>query len=113
MTFDLTGALGKRTKFQQQDVAQLVLRVTSDLSKTTEEEAAFTTDSLPKVLSSYTAYSRAHNTSEYYYAIYFCLLFFQNLLLGDDTLLEHIKFTNPQSTHQLTPLQQAVLIGHW
>lgn len=37
----------------------------------------------------------------------------QNLLMRDDTLLEHVEFAEPQLADNLTPLQQAVLIGHW
>ena len=48
MTFALTGVLGKRTKFQQQDTAQLLLQVTSDLNKASTE-TALTTPTLPKV----------------------------------------------------------------
>ena len=34
-------------------------------------------------------------------------------MLKDDTLLEHVQFSEPQSIHSLTPLKQAVLLGHW
>ena len=49
LTFALSGALGKRTRFQQQDTAQLFLQVTSDPSTLIEGENTSTTAPLPKV----------------------------------------------------------------
>ena len=50
MTFALTGALGKKTRFQQQNTAQLLLQVTSDLPKVGVVEMASTPPTLPKVI---------------------------------------------------------------
>lgn len=133
MTFALTGALGKRTKFQQQDTAQLLLQVTSDLNKSSTE-TILTTPTLPKVyMYMYMIYCTAGNFCPekiffcYHHLLSCCdslyisiftyttslLSLKQNLLLGDDTLLDHVQYVEAQSTNQLTLLQQTVLIGHW
>ena len=135
MTFALTGALGKRTKFQQQDTAQLLLQVTSDLNKASTE-TTLTTPTLPKVyyMYMYMIYRITGNfcPEKFFFcyhhllsccdSLYISILYTyttsllsltQNLLLGDDTLLDHVQYVEAQSTNQLTPLQQTVLIGHW
>ena len=39
----------------------------------------------------------------------------QDLVLGDDTLLDHVTFVDPQqhATPTLSSLQQAVVLGQW
>lgn len=79
------GALGKRTKFQEKDIAQMLLKVTC----TSEEQGSTIT---------------AETDSS---------LLPKDLLLGDDTLLEEIKFTDQASTPLLSSLQQAAILGEW
>lgn len=81
----LLGSLGKRTKFQEKDVAQLLLRVSS----TSESEPSKT--------------SKVTETH----------LLPQDLLLRDDTLLDHIKFTDQPAVPVITSLQQAAILGEW
>lgn len=83
--FVLLGSLGKRTKFQEKDVAQLLLMVTCT-SKDQRPETSIPPEK--------------------------CLLP-QDLLLGDDTLLEQIKYNEQPPVPVLTSLQQAVILGKW
>lgn len=88
----LTGALGKRTRFQTKEVSQILLRVTripkdnKDCDHSNDKENSDTLDKsmLPK-----------------------------NLAHDDDTLLESIQFTDLiiEPSVYLTPLEQAVVLG--
>lgn len=99
LEYELTGALGKRTKFQQTETSQLVLLAQSkDRGETQENTAALgdTKASLPETLA-----------------------------LNDDTLLEHTEFTSstsatstgalrhldPGNQPALHPLDQSVLLS--
>jgi len=52
---------------------------------------------------------------QWFYVCYqsWCLCLPQDLKLGDDTLLDHIKFADLQVTPCLSALQQAVVLGQW
>ena len=115
LQYELTGAPGKRTKFQQFDVTQLVLlaqsRKTPEDSNTTEEqeitpEEIDPTPEAPKD-------GRAGGPA-----------IPETLSLNDDTLLEKTEFTsstpsssstlshlNPKSQPPLDPLDQCILLG--
>ncbi|KAF8885795.1 hypothetical protein BD779DRAFT_1673513 [Infundibulicybe gibba] len=101
LEYELTGALGKRTKFQEMELSQLVLLAESHLGKDTDGEG-ITPDSdnvSPDVP--------------------------QTLELNDDTLLEQTEFTsskplsdgsrlghlNPSSQPALHPLDQCILLS--
>lgn len=104
LEYELTGALGKRTKFQVNELSQLVLLAESRLS-ITDEEPSQIGSSVP----SPTADAQIPQT----------------LLLNDDTLLEHTEFTssnlgasssalahlNPSSQPPLHPLDQCILLS--
>ncbi|KDQ29758.1 hypothetical protein PLEOSDRAFT_1096723 [Pleurotus ostreatus PC15] len=68
LQYELTGALGKRTKFQQNDLSQLVLLAESQLSVTSTSEMSATEINGPSSLP-------------------------ETLALNDDTLLEQTQFT--------------------
>ena len=99
LEYELTGALGKRTKFQEADISQLVLLAESHLVEsrgTPDLTESISPTSLPETLS-----------------------------LNDDTLLEYTEFTNsapatqtsrlthinPASQPALHPLDQCVLLA--
>jgi tetratricopeptide (TPR) repeat protein len=104
LDYELTGALGKRTKFQQNDVTQLVLLAESrkrDSDIALAEDAMATT----QVAGNQPAVP-------------------ETLELNDDTLLEHTQFTasyptpgsrlthlDPSSQPPLDPLDQAILLA--
>ncbi|KAK7104529.1 hypothetical protein V1264_019229 [Littorina saxatilis] len=88
INMELTGALGKRTRFQQEHKAQLMVKVTRDEGEHT----------LP--------------------AIGLCDPHFsgpvpESLALGDDTVLEKINFKDEESNQvtQLSPVEQALLLA--
>ncbi len=79
------GVLGKRTRFQQTDVAQLVLQVSSSLSpQPAEGERGGAGTPLPKEVS-----------------------------MDDETLLNKVDFKDAQPSVCLSALQQAALLGSW
>lgn len=78
------GALGKRTRFQETNIAQLVLKVTSEADDTHHKHEVETVADLPKEIG-----------------------------LDDDTLLDKVVFADAQSKQYLQPLQQAVLLAWW
>ena len=82
---ELTGVLGRRTRFQQTDVAQLVLKVSSSPTSSPAAEGE----------------GGGAGPGE----------FPREVCLDDDTVLDKISFTQPPSVYTLTPLQQAVLLG--
>lgn len=94
VSFQMMGVLGKRTKFQQYDVAQLLLKVNdarevpNDFQQWTHFNKEATMGSMPKDLS-----------------------------LNDDTLLDKIKISNPEdeqileSGKSLSQIEHTVLYG--
>lgn len=106
LRYELTGALGRRTKFQQTDLTQLVLLAESTVrnSEKMGEESATTRD---------TADELAKKLPE-------------TLALNDDTLLEHTEYTSsnpaadpglclghldPSNQPALHPLDQCILLS--
>ena len=89
-----TGSLGKRTKFQQKEIAQLLLRVTiKEDSQVTPHSPSLETPS-------------AHSTTV-------TASLSQDLMLGDDTLLDKIAFTDQPEQSRLSAPQQAAVLGEW
>lgn len=84
---ELTGVLGKRTRFQQADVAQLTLKVSTDST----HSSTHCPDSTPNLVG----------------------MFPREVSLDDDTVLDKIDFTQPQAVQHLSALQQATLLGWW
>ena len=104
----LTGVIGRRTQYQQVDIAQLVLEVATtgnhDNMDSNKEDLNATV--FPKV---------NYQCVCLYVGGLICT-YVQDVLLEDDTLLPHIKVTDPlhQATPtQLTSLQQAVVLAQW
>ena len=106
LQYELTGALGKRTKFQQVDVSQLVLLAESRL----KDDRPSPTD--------------ATTTGEFQKPSP-ALALPETLFLNDDTLLEQTEFTssqptssdlhlhhiNPQNQPPLHPIDQSILLS--
>ena len=79
-----TGALGRRTRYQQTDVAQLLLTVQSHSYGEHRSPVEGVVTQLPR-----------------------------EVAVDDDTLLDKIQFSVPQSSRCLSAIQQAVLLGLW
>lgn len=108
MEYELTGALGKRTKFQQTDLSQLVLLAES---RDRDTETLQSADVSPSIQS---AVNPSPNP-----------LLPETLSLNDDTLLEQTEFTStskgaagsklshidPSSQPPLHPLDQCILLS--
>lgn len=100
LQYELSGALGKRTRFQVTEVAQLILLAESHLRIESEKELTSDNNSAENILP-------------------------ETLALNDDTLLEQTEFTsshpgksgsflnhiNPSSQPSLHPLDQCILIS--
>jgi hypothetical protein len=84
----LGGVLGQRTKFQNHDIAQLIVRVERVKLSINEDQASSTCAtelcSLPKDIS-----------------------------LNDDTLLDQVKYFDAKPQTVLKPLEQAIVLGLW
>ena len=110
LEYELTGALGKRTKFQETEISQLVLLAESQLD-----------ENLQGTLSQkeYNHHNPENNTTDRIKNIP------ENLALNDDTLLEQIQFTSsspagsgsrlghidPSAQPPLHPLDQCILLS--
>lgn len=109
LEYELTGALGKRTKFQQHDVTQLVLLAES---RKREGDTPYTESENDSTAITSSSSSQATGMPE-------------TLDLNDDTLLEQTAFTssavsdpamrlthlNPSSQPALHPLDQCILLA--
>lgn len=93
---ELTGVLGKRTRFQQTDVAQLMLKVSTSSTHSPES-----TPHSPE--STHSPDPQREGGRE----------FPREVSLDDDTVLDKIHFTQPQNLECLSSLQQAALLGWW
>ena len=87
MDINLTGAMGKRTYYQNRDIPQLMINVKVDRNTGIEDN------------------SNLHNVE--------IIDFPKDVLLNDDVRLPHVAFTNPQDGDfpDLYPLEQATLLA--
>ena len=90
LKMELSGALGKRTRFQEKELAQLLLTVSPASSRGEGEGPLRVPDEVEKVVP-------------------------KNLQLQDDTLLDRVAYSDPEATPtlRLTSLEQAVVLGQW
>jgi tetratricopeptide (TPR) repeat protein len=110
LEYELTGALGRRTKFQQMDITQLVLLAQSrkrDDAPESDDTVVSPADAPPTISTAPTAHVP------------------ETLALNDDTLLEHTQFTaspsadssarlahlDPADQPALDPLDQCILLS--
>jgi len=114
LEYELTGALGKRTKFQETEISQLVLLAESHLDDSLQGD----------VLSPEEQDGPSTNDSEYNLATAGRIVP-ENLALNDDTLLEQTEFTSskpassgsrlghidPSAQPPLHPLDQCILLS--
>ncbi|KAJ3574679.1 hypothetical protein NP233_g1606 [Leucocoprinus birnbaumii] len=115
LEYELTGALGKRTRFQQTDLSQLVLLAESRLSDTT---ATSSSTDFPTQNGGATEASEKFQPSP-------LSVVPETLPLNDDTLLEQTEFTsshpassdsrllhiNPQNQPPLHPVDQSIFLS--
>ena len=111
LEYELTGALGKRTKFQVKEISQLVLLAESHLDDNSQGAVSFRNDS-----NAHGFEENPANTGNFVP---------ENLALNDDTLLEQTKFTSsnparsgsrlghvdPSAQPPLHPLDQCILLS--
>ena len=110
LEYELTGALGKRTKFQETEISQLVLLAESQLDEILQGTLS---------QKEYNHHNPENNTTDRIKNIP------ENLALNDDTLLEQIQFTSsspagsgsrlghidPSAQPPLHPLDQCILLS--
>jgi tetratricopeptide (TPR) repeat protein len=91
LKMELRGAMGKRTKFQEKDLAQLLLSVTSTRRRGEEEEGE--------------ERSAGQEVGE--------RMVPKNVQLQDETVLDGVVYSDPETTPtpRLTSLEQAVVLG--
>ena len=114
LEYELTGALGKRTKFQETEISQLVLLAESHLDDNPQGAVSF-----QKEYNSSNTHDSENNPANTGNFVP------ENLALNDDTLLEQTKFTSsipagsdsrlshidPSAQPPLHPLDQCILLS--
>lgn len=87
LSIELSGAMGKRTRFQQEAKAQIVLRVKKEVSECSPGGPDLNTGTEKQIIP-------------------------KDLLLGDDTVLDTILFDEEEKfADALSPIDQAVVVG--
>lgn len=107
INFELVGVYGKRTKFQQKDLAQLLLKVNKSGEERTEENDAAVNS---------TSFDASEFEARYSNRDVDIKSLPQDVALNDETLLNKFKISNPEdekslvnNTKSLSQLEQAVL----